>query len=72
MTNKPRWCYRHLLIYTIMLLAFTFVGFAVEIFLLPFNEVSLAGAMLLEKMNVCHHPVEATKLLWEQVKERKG
>lgn len=65
------WCYRYPVTYTILLWTLTFVGFAVEMLLLPFNAVSLAGAILLEKMNVCHHPVKATKLLWEQVKEMK-
>lgn len=66
---KRHWCYRYPITYTIMLWSWTFIGFAIEVFLLPFNVVSIAGEILLEKMNICYHPFEATKLLWKQVKE---
>lgn len=68
---KRHWCYRYPITYTIMLWTWSFIGFAVGIFLFPFNVVTLAGEILLEKMDVCWHPVKATKLLWKQVKEMK-
>ena len=71
MTNKPHWCYRHPIIYTIVIWAIASIGFIVELFLLPFMVVTLAGEMLLGKMNVCHHPIKATKLLWDQVRRMK-
>ena len=67
--HKIHWSYRHPIIGTIVLWALTFVGFIVEIALIPFVMVTLAGELLLEKINACHHPVKATKLLWEQVKK---
>lgn len=71
MTNKPHWCYRHLVAYTIMIWAVASVGFIIELFLFPFMAVVLAGEMLLEKMNVCYHPMKATRILWSQVRRTK-
>lgn len=70
-TNKPHWSYRHPIIYTTVIWAIASVGFVVEMFLLPFMVVTLAGEMLLGKMNICYHPMKDTKLLWSQVRRMK-
>ena len=70
-TNKPHWGYRHPIIYTTVIWTIASVGFIIELFLFPFMAVVLAGEMLSEKMNVCYHPVKATKLLWSQVRRMK-